>query len=181
MQPYPTHLIQSLKLRDGFEVTIRPIRPEDAQIEQSFVRNLSNESRYYRFMDGLRELSPRMLSHFTEVDYDRHMALIAISGRDGAEIQIGVARYLMDGDGRHAEFAIVIADDWQRKGLGTCLMQALIDAARSGGVRLLHGDVLASNHKMLALMSKLGFSVKFDGQDARTMRVEMELKGTDPL
>ena len=76
MQPYPAHLVQRLTLKEGSEVTVRPIRPEDAEIEQSFVRELSDESRYNRFMDTLRELSPRLLAHFTRVDYDRHMALI---------------------------------------------------------------------------------------------------------
>src|SRR3970040_2411692 len=94
MQPYPSHLVQRLTLGDGTAVTIRPIRPEDEQIEQEFVRNLSDESRYFRFRDAVRELSPRMLAHFTRVDYDRHLALIAVTRQGGQEIQIGVARYV---------------------------------------------------------------------------------------
>lgn len=72
-------------LADGTAVSIRPIRPEDAAIEQEFVRKLSHESRYFRFMDTVRELSPRMLAHFTQVDYDRHMALTTVTERDGRE------------------------------------------------------------------------------------------------
>jgi acetyltransferase len=161
-----------LTLGDGTAVTIRPIRPEDEGIEQEFVRNLSDESRYYRFGETVRELSPRMLSHFTRVDYDRHMALIAVGERDGHEIQIGVARYVAGGDRQSCEFAIVIADGWQRKGLGTRLMQALMAAARAAGVREIYGEVLASNHKMLQLTAKLGFSARFDESDPRVMRVE---------
>src|SRR3970282_2439414 len=112
MQPYPSHLVHRLTLGDGTAVTIPPIRPEDAGLEQEFVRNLSDESRYYRFRETVRELSPRMLSHFTRVDYDRHMALIAVGERDGHEIQIGVARYVTGGDHQRCEFAIVIAADW---------------------------------------------------------------------
>ena len=153
-------------------VTIRPIRPDDGELEQDFVRNLSDESRYFRFSETVRELSPRMLSHFTRVDYDRHMALIAVSERDGHEIQIGVARYVAGGDRRRCEFAIVIADDWQRKGLGTRLMQALMAAARGAGIREMYGEVLASNRKMLELTAKLGFSARFDESDPRVMRVE---------
>jgi acetyltransferase len=164
-----------LTLGDGTAVTIRPIRPEDEGIEQEFVRNLSDESRYYRFGETVRELSPRMLSHFTRVDYDRHMALIAVGERDGHEIQIGVARYVAGGDRRSCEFAIVIADGWQRKGLGTRLMQALMAAARAAGVREIYGEVLASNHKMLQLTAKLGFSARFDESDPRMMRVETAL------
>jgi acetyltransferase len=161
-----------LTLGDGTAVTIRPIRPEDEGIEQEFVRNLSDESRYYRFGETVRELSPRMLSHFTRVDYDRHMALIAVGERDGHEIQFGVARYVAGGDRQSCEFAIVIADGWQRKGLGTRLMQALMAAARAAGVREIYGEVLASNHKMLQLTAKLGFSARFDESDPRVMRVE---------
>ena len=77
MQPYPSHLVQRLTLADGTVATIRPIRSEDAGIDQEFVRNLSHESRYFRFRDAARELSPRMLAQLTRVDYDRHLALIA--------------------------------------------------------------------------------------------------------
>lgn len=175
MQPYPAHLVQRLPLKDGTWVTIRPIRPEDAGIEQAFVRKLSNESRYNRFMDSVRELSPRMLSHFTRVDYDRHMALIVVTGQDEAEVQIAVARFFADDDRQRCEFAIAVADEWQQKGVGALLMKALMTAARAAGVRIMYGDVLASNNKMLRLMGKMGFSVNFNEQDARMMRVEINL------
>jgi acetyltransferase len=176
MQPYPDHLVQRLTLGDGTPVTIRPIRPEDAGIEQAFVRNLSDESRYFRFMDTVRELSPRMLTHFTQVDYERHMALIAVTADKGSEVQVAVARYVADDDSQRCEFAIVVADAWQKKGIGTRLLQALMAAARSAGLRVMHGEVLASNHKMLALMVRLGFSAHFDERDPRTMRVELNLQ-----
>lgn len=175
MQPYPSHLVQELTLRDGSAVTVRPIRPGDAAIEQEFVRNLSDESRYFRFMDSVRELSPKMLAHFTRVDYERHMALIAVSKEAGKEVQVGVARFVTDPDGRGCEFAIVVADGWQWRGLGTRLMQALMHAARAAGVRAMHGEVLASNHRMLQLMTRLGFTARFDPQDSRLMRVETSL------
>jgi acetyltransferase len=75
--PYPVHLIQEWQMNDGKVVTIRPIRPEDADMEQEFVKNMSDESRYYRFMDTLRELTQTMLVRFTQIDYDREMALVA--------------------------------------------------------------------------------------------------------
>lgn len=175
MQPYPSHLVKHLKLADGAAITIRPIRPEDAAIEQAFVRNLSHESRYFRFMDTLLELSPRMLSHFTQVDYDRHMALIAVTQDAGKEIEIAVARYVIAEDDKIGEFAIVVADQWQRKGVGRLLLRALMDAARSRGLVAMYGEVLASNHKMLKLMHQLGFTSTFDHGDPRLMRVECQL------
>ena len=175
MHPYPFHLVQRLSLGDGTPVTIRPIRPEDADIEQEFVRNLSGESRYFRFMDSVRELSPRMLSHFTQVDYDRHMALIAVSERDGQEIEVGVARYVAAGDRQACEFAIVVADDWQRKGLGARLIQSLMSSARASGIRVMYGDVLAGNQRMLQFTAKLGFRAHLAEDDPRLMRVEIDL------
>jgi len=79
MAGYPKELESEIALRDGARLRLRPIRPEDAAIEQEFVRNLSDESRYFRFSDAVRELSPRMLAHLTRVDYERHLALIAVT------------------------------------------------------------------------------------------------------
>jgi len=175
MQPYPSHLIERLTLVDGTAVTIRPIRPEDADIEQEFVRNLSGESRYFRFMDSVRELSPRMLSHFTRVDYDRHMALIAVSGGDGHEIQLGVARYVATEDRQACEFAIVIADDWQRRGLGAHLMRSLMSSAHAAGIRVMYGDILSGNQRMLQFTARLGFRSRLAEDDPRLIRVEFDL------
>lgn len=175
MQPYPTHLVQNVALDGGHGITIRPIRPEDAEIEAEFVRNLSNESRYYRFMGSLRELTPQMLSHFTRVDYDRHMALIAITRANGRESEVAVARYIITDAGSSCEFAIVVTDAWQHRGVGTHLMRALMDAARQRGLRTMYGEVFSSNHKMLNFVARLGFHATPDPNDARLMRIEAEL------
>lgn len=171
---YPQHLVKKVTLADGTAITIRPIRPEDARIEAEFVRNLSEESRYYRFMDTLRELSPQMLSHFTRVDYDRHMAFIAVSGEGAQETEIAVARYIAAGDGTSCEFAIVVADAWQRKGVGTLLMRTLIETARARGLRMMFGEVMTGNHKMLELMQHLGFQLKLEPGDPHLMRAEIQ-------
>lgn len=175
MHPYPSHLVKDVLLDDGRRITLRPICPEDAGIEAEFVRNLSDESRYYRFMDSLRELSQQMLSHFTQVDYDRHMALIAVTRANGQEIEIAVARYVMTDDGASCEFAIVVADSWQHKGVGTFLMRALMNAARQRGLRTMFGEVLAGNHKMLDFVKRLGFRATSDPSNGHIMRVEARL------
>jgi acetyltransferase len=172
VQPYPSHLVQRLTLADGTVATIRPIRPEDAGIEQEFVRNLSDESRYFRFRDVVRELSPRMLAQLTRVDYDRHLALIAVTEHGGREMQIAVARYVVDADRSRCEFAIVVADDWQRKGLGSRLMEALMAAARAAGMREMYGEVLAGNRKMIEFAARLGFQARVDESDPSVLRVE---------
>jgi acetyltransferase len=176
MHPYPYHLVTDMTLADGSIVTIRPIRPEDAEIESDFVRNLSDESRYYRFMDSLHELSPQMLLRLTRVDYDRHLALVAVTRIERREVEIAAARYVVADDGKDCEFAIVVADAWQRKGIGSHLMHVLIDAARHRGLCSMHGDVLASNHRMLAFTAGIGFRALFDPQDPHMMRVEIKLQ-----
>ena len=94
MQPYPEHLVKTITLADGTPVTLRPIRVADADIEQAFVRGLSDEARYFRFMDMLRELSPQMLKQMTDIDYHNQMALIALVRSEGAEIQMRVTKVL---------------------------------------------------------------------------------------
>ena len=174
MSAYPSHLIQRLTLADGTPVTIRPIRPDDGALAQDFVRKLSDESRYYRFMDSLRELTPRMVSHFTEVDHHSHLALIAVTEASGKETEIGVARCVAGtADPQSGEFAIVVADEWQRRGLGTRLLRALVEAARDAGMRRIHGDVIATNARMLRFVARLGFAVRPVTGDPRLMRAEL--------
>ncbi len=174
--PYPAHLVNQITLRDGTSLTIRPIRPADMDLEKDFVRKLSDYSRYYRFMQPIRELSPAMLEHFTHPDYDQEMALIALSLREGKEEEIGVARYVKYPDGRQCEFALAIADAWQGKGVGTALMQALIAVARSAGMESMEGFVLTTNQAMLKLVKFLGFSVKMNRADPTQMTVLKNLR-----
>lgn len=145
-------------LRDGTQIVIRPIGPEDAQREQAFVQGLSPESRYFRFMSTLRELPPETLRRFTNPDFDREIALVALTA-EPAPRQIGVARCIVQGPGRSAEFAVAVADAFQGCGVGKRLMWELIRAARAAQISELWGDVLASNQRMLALMRSIGFGI----------------------
>ncbi|WP_153130607.1 bifunctional acetate--CoA ligase family protein/GNAT family N-acetyltransferase [Dechloromonas hortensis] len=176
--PYPVHLVQEWQMNDGKVVTIRPIRPEDAELEQEFVKNMSDESRYYRFMDTLRELTQTMLVRFTQIDYDREMALVAtINDDEGKESQIGVSRYVVNPDGESVEFALAVGDGWQKCGVGRKLMTALIDCARSKGYRAVVGDVLSTNTKMFRLMTSLGFTIHPHPDDTAVKRVVKPLTG----
>jgi acetyltransferase len=173
--PYPTHLVAEWQLPDGTSITIRPIRPEDAEIEREFVRNLSEEAKYFRFMSAIRELSETMLEHFTQIDYDREMALIAVTKVDGKEVEIGVCRYATNPDGESCEFALVVSDQWQHKAIGHKLMGSLMDAARSKGLKTMTGEVLASNHNMLTLVTTLGFSIAASEDDHAVKKVARAL------
>ncbi len=178
IHPYPVHLIQEIQLNDGSQITIRPIQPEDAEMEKDFVARMSDESKYYRFMDTIRELTQPMLVRFTQIDYDREMALVATKEQeDGSELQIGVARYVTNPDGESVEFALAVADDWQKHGIGRKLMTALIECARMKGYRAVVGDVLALNTKMFRLMTSLGFTIHPHPDDAAVKRVVKPLQG----
>ena len=172
IHPYPAHLTTRSVLPDGAELIIRPIRPEDAEIEQAFVRNLSPEAKYFRFMQSIEELTPEMLVRFTQIDYSREMALIAIVRDGGKEKEIGVARYTINPDGRSCEFAIVVSDERQKQGIGSALMKGLMEAARSQGLRFIEGEILADNHRMIELMESLGFSSRPDPDDPGLRLVE---------
>jgi acetyltransferase len=163
------------RLRDGSEIVIRPIGPEDAEREQAFVRALSPQSRYFRFMSGLRELPVDMLYRFTHPDFQREVALVALSGEGSAVRQIGVARCVADEDRAGAEFAVVVADDWQNRGVGTRLLCELMRAARAAGLRRLWGDILAGNTQMLKLMDSLGFELRSPSDDPLVRRAARSL------
>ncbi|OQW38477.1 MAG: GNAT family N-acetyltransferase [Proteobacteria bacterium SG_bin4] len=175
IHPYPTHLITHWQLADGTDLIIRPIRPEDAEIEQDFVRGLSAESKYFRFMDTLQELSQTMLVRFTQIDYDREMALIAVLQQDNQEKELGVCRYIASADGQSCEFALVVADEWQNKGIGNKLMNCLFNAARAKGISVMEGEVLEANHAMLELVRRLGFEITVSAEDVSIMQIVKQL------
>ncbi len=176
IHPYPAALETAWEAADGTRVRLRPIRPEDAELEQEFVKKLSPESRRFRFMNTLRELTPSMLARFTQIDYDREMAFVAIVGEAGHEVEVGVCRYITNPDGATCEFALVIADQWQRHGLGWRMMTLLIDTARARGLSVMVGHVLADNAPMLALCAQLGFvpGEPTEGDSVRHLRLRLE-------
>ncbi|HEY8353940.1 MAG TPA: bifunctional acetate--CoA ligase family protein/GNAT family N-acetyltransferase [Methylophilaceae bacterium] len=175
IHPYPSHLVTDWQLADGTSLIIRPIRPEDAELEQEFVRNLSEESRYFRFMNSVQELSEAMLVRFTQIDYSREMALVAVTEEGGHEVELGVTRYIINPDGESCDFALVIADHMRGKGLGHKLMTALMDAARSRGLKRIRGEVLKDNSRMLKLMTRLNFSIENSPDDESIKVVSKEL------
>ena len=172
IHPYPRHLVTEDHLTDGTPLIIRPIRPEDAESEQTFVRELSDEAKMFRFMGAMNELSPEMLVRFTQIDYRREMALVAMVGEGDGTVQVGVARYVINPDGRSCEFAIVVNDRLQHQGIGTRLMKALFSAARDHGMTVMEGTVLKNNISMLKLMTDLGFTQRMDPDDPELVLVE---------
>ena len=177
IDPDPSKLETTLTLRDGRRVRVRSIRPADASMDRAFFAGLSEQSRYMRFMQHLAELTPRLVRQFTQIDDTREMALVALAHTSADEAIVGIARYVAETEqeGESAEFAIVIADAWQRHGVGRALMELLIDGARRRGLRRLIGNILAVNAPMLALATVLGFAIHADPDDARHVIATLEL------
>ena len=172
--PYPARYEQVWPIRGGGEYTVRPIHPDDASMLQEMMQHLSAESRYFRFVSSIVELPPAMLARFTLIDYDREMALAAVfkerqTGPDGKIIEkeriVGVSRYITNPDQSSCEFALVVADDFNGKGLGSRLMLCIMEVAREKGLAEIEGLVLSQNSAMLRLMKSLGFVIKPFAED----------------
>jgi acetyltransferase len=177
IHPYPLELEGVLAL-DGASFFVRPMRPEDVELERAFVAGLSDNTRYLRFFYQLQELTPQMLARFTQVDYDRELALVAMPRAAAGRIEpafAAVARYIRTAERDAAEFAIVVGDAWQGRGLGHAMMQRLIDAAQGNGVRRIEGTVLRANAGMLRFVAGLGFAVRDDPGDHEQVIVSRDL------
>ena len=182
IHPYPYRWVEALEFGDEREGTLRPIRPEDALALQNFIRGLSDRSRYMRFVSMMRELTPRMIARYTQIDYHRVLALVVTTNEpDPADrgrkkdVVIGLAHYLRNPDGHGAEYALVVGDDWQRQGLGGRLMRKLISAAKEQGLSYIEGAVLSDNRPMISLMTKLGFTVDPYPDDPGLRRIWLDL------
>lgn len=160
---------------NGTAVTVRPIRRDDRALEAAFVRALSEEARYERFMVAVSELPADKLDSLTDVDQVRHVALAATVQRDGAEAFVGVVRYAVEPPGDRCEFAVAVDDAWQGTGLAGLLMRALIDIARARGLATMEGIVLTTNARMLKFARQLGFRSVREPGDRETVRVERAL------
>ncbi|VTU27446.1 Succinyl-CoA ligase [ADP-forming] subunit alpha [Variovorax sp. PBL-H6] len=167
--PYPARYQREWPLREGGICTVRPVHPADAQMLQALVQQLSPESRWFRFVSRFHELPPAMLARFTLIDYDREMALVAVvreraAAPDGTALEkeriVAVSRYFTNPDQSSCEFSLVVADDYKGQGLGSRLLESIIDVARDKGLAEIVGLVLSNNAEMLKLVRRLGFAVR---------------------
>jgi acetyltransferase len=175
IHPYPADLATKVSLRDGARLELRPIRPEDAEAEKAFISGLSQRSMRLRFLSGLKDLTPQMLARFTQIDYDREMAFIAVEGEGANEREVGVCRYVTLPDGKTCEYAILVSDDFQARGLGSLMMSRLMEVAASQGLETMFGYVASDNTGMLQLCESLGFAVLHEPDDPHTRRVTASL------
>lgn len=151
---------------DGQVVTIRPIRISDSEMVADFVRALSPQSRNFRFLGGVRELSPQQVKKFCDIDGRHTMAFVATVKDQGKEVEIGVGRYASNSDEDTREMAVTVADEWQQKGLGLQLTNQLIEFAKGHGIKQLYSIDLVNNVAMRELARDLGMTEKRDPDDA---------------
>jgi len=158
IRPYPQRLVQRLALRDGREVTLRPVRPEDEPAIQEMLQRSSPEDVRLRFFSAMRSFSHEFAARLTQIDYDREMALVAEAEEDGQRVILGAVRIIADPDGEAAEYGIMVRSDLKGQGLGHRLMTEIIDYARSRGLNRIFGEVLRENTTMLRMAGELGFA-----------------------
>lgn len=158
--PYPTRYTTTWKLLDGTEVTFRPIRPEDEPLEHEMLSTLSQETSRTRFFSVVKDISHEMLIRFCNIDYDREMAIVA-EWKEGIRRRIiGIGRLIIEPDFRSGEYAVLVHDDYQGKGLGYKLVDLIIGIAQDKGLEEIYGTVLTENERMLKMARKLGFQSK---------------------
>ena len=167
ISPYPKELVYEYKTRDGQVFNIRPIVPEDELMERELFKNMSKQSQYYRFFGYIPDVSHDLLTRFTQIDYDREIALVAVMGEDGKDQKIGgVVRLVSDANNDRAEFAIVVGDPWQGLGLGNELADRIMNIAKQRGIREVYANVLNANTIMLHMFRRRGFRIETVDQES---------------
>jgi acetyltransferase len=160
ISPYPGEYEHRMVTESGIHIFVRPVKPEDAPLYMDLFKVLSPTTIYHRFFGVMKELRPEMLARFTQIDYDREIALVAIDEDAEMERMLGVARIIGDPDGKKGEFAVLVGDAWQGKGIGAGLLRKCLLIAEERGFESVHGIVMKENTNMLILGKKLGFTIK---------------------
>jgi acetyltransferase len=180
IRPYPNELEETTLLRDGRVVVLRPIRPEDEAHLQIFDNSQSKEDRYKRYFAEMPQFSHEQMVRFTQIDYEREMAFIAVAIQNDETEILGVVRAQRDPDNTEAEFAIAIRSDLKGIGLGSCLLKKMIDYCRAQGTRKLVGATMLENNGMANLARKLGFNVRFNRDDELIgMQLDLQVAETN--
>jgi len=175
ISPYPDEYEFHEKTDDGRSVFIRPAKPEDAPLFQKLFQILSPTTIYHRFFSAMKEISPAMLARFTQIDYDREIALTALNEDPEKRKMFGMARVISDPDAKTGEFSVLVGDPWHGQGIGALLLGRVLQIAQKRGIEKVWGTVLRENRKMIALGKSLGFHAGPDA-DLGEMELEINLK-----
>lgn len=177
---YPAHLERTWRAGDGTPVRLRPLQPGDAGREAAFLRGLSPETLYLRLQYNAREISEQDIARMLDLDYHDRMAIAALTGEPPDDAFVGVSRYARIGDSDCADCAIVVADAWHGRGVGTELMRSLGLAAREHGIRTLVGTSLAENQRIQNWARRFGYEVRTEPFSGGEVRITLDLASLPP-
>ncbi|MCX7822111.1 MAG: bifunctional acetate--CoA ligase family protein/GNAT family N-acetyltransferase [Syntrophobacterales bacterium] len=181
ISPYPDQYEWHVETSGGMKLFVRPVRPEDAPLFEDLFKVLSPTSVYFRFFRPMKALPHSLLIRFTQIDYDREIALVAIDKESQQERMLGVARVITGADKDEAEFAVLVGDPWHGKGIGATLLRKCLAIAKERGIKSVFGIVLPENTQMLALGRKLGFTIcKAVGGECE-LRIDLEKMSFEEL
>jgi acetyltransferase len=159
ISPYPSKYIKEVELKGGMKATLRPIKPEDEQMEKEMFGNFSERTQKFRFFQVIKDISHDQLVRYTQIDYDREIAIIAEVDHEGKKAMAGVSRLIADQYNETAEFAVVIADPWHNIGLGNTFMDYILEIAKRRGIHKVYASILFENHIMLHMFRVRGFKM----------------------
>ncbi len=175
IRPYPEEYIRQAKLRDDTEVLLRPIQPEDEPMWHELLKNCSERSIWLRFRYLFKETTHEMATRFCFVDYDRTMAIVAEVETGGKRQLVGVGRLVADPEHREAEYAVLVADAWQRRGLGTQITDYCFEICSTWGIDRVYAETTADNRPMQSILRRHNFTAKKATE--REMLYEASLSG----
>jgi acetyltransferase len=159
ISPYPKQYVSKHRMKNGKIVTFRPIRPEDEPLEAEMFTKFSEETQRFRFFRAVNEISHELLIRFTQIDYDREIAIIAEIPAGKKKKMAGVVRLIADAENETAEFAIVVADPWQNRGLGNRLTDYVLRIAKERKIKKIYAEILRDNFAMIHILKKRGFKI----------------------
>jgi acetyltransferase len=169
---YPKKYVADRRLKNKTQVSLRPIKPEDEERFNEFMKSLSVETMRFRFFEIIKEMSHETLTRYCNLDYDREIAIVA-ELQDSNKPIIGAVRLIIEPGGKSGEFAVLVGDKWQGFGLGSKLMDLLLEVARDMRVDKIYGYVIASNYKMLNMCEKKGFKIETLDDDMLTATLSL--------
>jgi acetyltransferase len=178
IRPYPRKYVTSCKLRDGKEVMLRPIKPEDEPLLVSLFKTFSEETMRFRFFQVIKETSHETLARYCNIDYDREMTIAAELTENDKRRMIGMVRLVVEPDGESSEVAVVVGDPWQNRGLGSRMFEYIIEISKDMGLKKIFGEVLTENTRMMHICYKKGFEIK--PVDEETYLATLSLENEPP-
>jgi len=160
IRPYPTKYMEEYVIKDGRKILLRPVRPEDEPLVRKLFNTFSDETMRFRFFHVIRDISHEVLASYCNIDYSREMTIVAERSENSSKMIIGMTRLVAEPDGEKGEIAIVVGDPWQNLGLGTKMLDHIINIGRDMGLKTIFGEILAENTKMIHLCYKRGFKIE---------------------